>query len=198
MNTDKKFYIIAGCNGAGKTTASHLLLPDLLSTICFINADEIARQLNPQNVSAVAFKAGRIMLQNIEEQLSAGNSFTIETTLASRSYISKMRKAKLLVYNLIILYFWLPNSSLAISRVKRRVKNGGHHIDEYIIRRRYKRSLDYLFDFYIPLVDECVIFNNTIFNYDFIASKFDSKQFIVINQKIWKILNHKNHYSICH
>ncbi len=64
---DKQLYIIAGCNGAGKTTASYTVLPEILNCREFVNADEIAHGLSPFNPGNVAIEAGRLMLQRIEE-----------------------------------------------------------------------------------------------------------------------------------
>ena len=81
----KTLYIIAGCNGAGKTTASFTILPEIWHCTEFVNADEIARGISPFAPDTVAIQAGRIMLQRIDELLEAGVSFSIETTLATRS-----------------------------------------------------------------------------------------------------------------
>ena len=59
-------YLIAGCNGSGKTTASFTVLPEMLNCDEFINADEIARGLSPFNPDRAAFDAGRIMLKKID------------------------------------------------------------------------------------------------------------------------------------
>jgi predicted ABC-type ATPase len=67
--TEKNLYIIAGCNGAGKTTAAFTILPEILLCKEFINADEIARGLSPFQPETVAFEAGRIMLNRIDELL---------------------------------------------------------------------------------------------------------------------------------
>lgn len=64
---EKKLFIISGCNGAGKTTASFNILPDLLDCKEFVNADEIARGLSPFRPESVAIEAGKIMLRRIEE-----------------------------------------------------------------------------------------------------------------------------------
>jgi len=74
-------YIIAGCNGAGKTTASYSVLPDLLECREFVNADEIAKGLSPFNPASVAIEAWKLMLQRIDLLLSQGKTFAIETTL---------------------------------------------------------------------------------------------------------------------
>ncbi len=86
-------YIIAGLNGAGKTTAAEVLLPEVFHTSIFINADMIAAKLSPANPEAAAFKAGRIMLNEIQESLSNWETFAIETTLAIRSYLHLIKQA---------------------------------------------------------------------------------------------------------
>ena len=71
----KNLYIISGCNGAGKTTASYTVLPEVFDCKEFVNADEIARGLSPFNPESVAIEAGRLMLQRIEDLLSKEESF---------------------------------------------------------------------------------------------------------------------------
>lgn len=89
---DKNLYIIAGCNGAGKTTASFTILPEIIDCKEFVNADEIAKGLSPFQPEKVAFEAGRIMLKRIAELLDNLESFAFETTLSTRSYKLKVRK----------------------------------------------------------------------------------------------------------
>jgi predicted ABC-type ATPase len=84
----KELYIIAGCNGAGKTTASFTILPEMLDGKEFVNADEIARGLSPFQPEKVSFKAGRIMLERITDLLESKVNFAFETTLATKSYSS--------------------------------------------------------------------------------------------------------------
>jgi predicted ABC-type ATPase len=97
-NKMPNLYIIAGCNGAGKTTASYIVLPDLLDCNEFVNADNIAAGLSPFNAESVAFEAGRIMLQRINDLLKIGVDFTFDTTLATRSYVSFIKKAQAMDY----------------------------------------------------------------------------------------------------
>ena len=92
--TKPNLYIIAGCNGAGKTTASFTLLPEILDCKEFVNADEIAKGLSPFQPETVAFEAGRIMLHRINELLNEGKSFAFETTLSTKSYKQKIVTAK--------------------------------------------------------------------------------------------------------
>ena len=75
-----KLYIVLGCNGAGKTTASFTILPEILDCNEFVNADEISRGLSPFQPKKVSFEAGRIMLQRIQELLIDNVNFAFETT----------------------------------------------------------------------------------------------------------------------
>lgn len=126
--TPPRLYIIAGCNGAGKTTASFTVLPDALECREFVNADEIARGLSPFNPEEMAIEAGRLMLRRIQQLIAERRTFAIETTLATRSYRNTVRRAHAAGYEVILLFFWLPSPELAISRVAQRVRNGGHNI----------------------------------------------------------------------
>ena len=94
MDSNRQLYIISGCNGAGKTTASYTVLPDVLNCKEFVNADEIARGLSPFNPQSMGIEAGRLMLQRINELLKNRESFSIETTLATRSYTRLVSEAQ--------------------------------------------------------------------------------------------------------
>lgn len=156
----KTLYIIAGCNGAGKTTASYTILPEILKCKEFVNADEIAHGISPFNSENVAFQAGRIMLQRIDELLAAGESFSIETTLATRSWVSLINEAKAQGYVVNLLFFWLNGPELAIQRVAKRVSEGGHDIPKDIIIRRYQRGIDNFFKLYKDVVDSWMLVDN--------------------------------------
>ena len=158
---EKNLFIIAGCNGAGKTTAAYNIMPHVLNVAQFVNADEIARGLSPFNPESVAIEAGRIMLNRIDELLDQNKSLTIETTLATRSYASLIQKAHQKGYNVILLYFWLNSPELAIERVATRVRNGGHNIPADIIRRRYNKSICNLFRIFLPICDVWNIYDNS-------------------------------------
>lgn len=158
---DKMLYIIGGCNGAGKTTASYTVLPDILDCREFVNADEIARGLSPFNPADVAIEAGRLMLKRIEELLAREESFSIETTLATRSYVNLVRRAHNKGYRVTLLFFWLNSPELAIQRVAERVSKGGHDIPEDIIRRRYVSGIQNLFNLYAAEVDAWSIYDNS-------------------------------------
>lgn len=157
----KNLYIISGCNGAGKTTASYTVLPEILNCKEFVNADEIARGLSPFNPSSVAIEAGKLMLQRIEELLKRNETFSIETTLATRSYVNLVKQAQEQGYSVRLLFFWLSTPELAVKRVAERVSKGGHDIPQDIIRRRYVAGINNLFKLFMPIVNYWAIFDNS-------------------------------------
>ncbi|MDE6548521.1 MAG: zeta toxin family protein [Muribaculaceae bacterium] len=153
-------YIIAGCNGAGKTTASFNVLPQILNCREFVNADEIAKGLSPFCPESVAIQAGKLMLERIETLMADGVSFAIETTLATRSYKNLVLKAQEKGYNVSLLFFWLKSPEVACERVKKRVSEGGHNIPVETIFRRYWLGLDNLFRIFMPIVDYWALYDN--------------------------------------
>jgi len=157
----KNLYIISGCNGAGKTTASYTVLPEILNCREFVNADEIARGLSPFNPNSVAIEAGKLMLQRIENLLGRNKTFSLETTLATRSYVNLVRRAQKQGYRVSLLYFWLNSPELAMKRVAERVSKGGHDIPQETIKRRYAAGINNLFKLFMPIVDYWAIFDNS-------------------------------------
>lgn len=184
---EKTIYIIAGCNGAGKTTASFTILPEILDCKVFVNADEIAKGLSPFQPEKVAFEAGRIMLERIESLLNSNISFAFETTLATKIYKSKLENAILNGYNIKLLFFWLPSVEMAINRVAIRVSEGGHNIPTDVIERRYSRGIENLFKIYVPLCDEWAVFDNSDELPDLIARGYSSELFIM-KKDVWNLL----------
>lgn len=155
-------YIIAGCNGAGKTTASMTVLPEVLNCREFVNADEIAKGLSPFKPEDVAVEAGKLMLQRIDYLLVKNETFAIETTLATKSYRQLVQKAKSSGYDVILLFFWLPSPEMAEQRVASRVASGGHNIPRDVIHRRYWRGLQNLFGLFAPIVDSRSLYDNSL------------------------------------
>lgn len=186
----KKLYVIAGCNGAGKTTASYTILPEILDCKEFVNADEIARGISPFQPERVGIEAGRMMLKRINSLLESKESFAFETTLSTRSYVKFVERAKQLGYQVTCLFFWLDSEELAISRVDTRVKEGGHNIPEEVIRRRYKGGLNNFFNLFLPIVDNWLFVNNSGDSYEIIAE--GSLNEITINNVLqWEELKEK-------
>ena len=152
---------LLGANGAGKTTASYAVLPEMLECKEFVNADEIAKGLSPFNPGSVAIEAGRLMLRRIHELIDHGVDFAFETTLATRSYASLIRTAQSKGYYVSLVYFWLNSPELAVGRVQMRVEAGGHNIDQKVVRRRYRSGIKNLFDIYIPVCDYWILLDNS-------------------------------------
>ncbi len=157
----KRLYIIAGCNGAGKTTASFNILPEILACKEFVNADEIARGLSPFQPEKVAVEAGRLMLNRITELMQAGEDFAFETTLSTRSYKNRVLEAQQKGYFVTLIYYWLESPQLAEKRVEFRVQEGGHNIPKEIINRRYVNGIQNLFNIYLDICDYTLIFDNS-------------------------------------
>jgi predicted ABC-type ATPase len=181
-------YIIAGCNGAGKTTASFTILPGLLNCKEFVNADSIAAGLSPFNPESVAIEAGRIMLMRINELLKAGVDFAFETTLATRSYLSLIKEAHALGYEVTLLFIWLDSPKAALQRVARRVAKGGHDIPKDVIERRYYRGISNLITLFIPVVDTWMIVNSTNVVIEPIAEGGIGIGSIISNDYIWAVI----------
>ncbi len=182
-------YIIAGCNGAGKTTASKFLLPEVFYTNIFINADIIAAEINPDHPELAAMKAGRMMLQQIQQRLAAKETFAIETTLATRTYLNLVKQAQLLDYEVRLIFYYLPSTEMAIERVKLRVSKGGHHIPADVIERRYILGIRYFFE-YIKMVDRWHIYENHQTPPVKIAEGQRDKFENIINFDLWEKLKH--------
>jgi predicted ABC-type ATPase len=185
-------YIIAGCNGAGKTTTSYTVLPEMLNCKEFVNADEIARGLSPFQPETVSFQAGRIMLNRIKELLESGKDFGFETTLATRSYVPLIAKAKKKGYSVSLIYFWLESVELAKARVRSRVEKGGHNIPATIIERRYKRGLRNFFTLYKKLPDRWIIYDNSKAIPELVAMGNSPLDSYIYNNELWtKIIGFK-------
>lgn len=178
----KHLYIISGCNGAGKTTASYTVLPEILKVKEFVNADEIARGLSPFNPEGMAIEAGRLMLLRIDELLLKGWDFAIETTLATRSYSRLVQRAQAMGYTVHLMFFWLNSINLAEERVETRVQLGGHNIAKHVIKRRYHLGLHNLFEVFIPIVDEWMIVDNSDLPREMVAEGGIKKEDLIHNK----------------
>lgn len=189
-----KLYVISGCNGAGKTTASYSLLPDLLGCQEFVNSDEFAKSLSPFDPSAASVSASRFMLLRIKYLLARNADFCVETTLATRSLVGIIKEAKDHGYKVTILYFWLNSPELAIQRVHARVAAGGHSIKDEVVRRRYYMGLKYLFNTYIPLCDHWMLVDNSKPPFSVIAEGKQDRIFIKDNEKLDLIKKNLNAY----
>ena len=181
---DKRLYIIAGCNGAGKTTASTRFLPSILNCRQWVNADEIAYGLSPLDPQSVAFQAGRLMLERIQELLSLNETFAIETTLSTRAYRNLVLQAQAMGYQVNLVFFYLPSPQMAICRIAHRVKNGGHFVPDDVVIRRYHRGLKNLKEIFMPIVDQWDIYRYEDNAYILLASGKKGETFDLIDNTI--------------
>ena len=157
----KKIIIIAGPNGAGKTTFAKEFLPAEAQTLRFINADLIAAGLAPFNPESAAFKAGRLMLEEIDECADAGHSFAFETTLSGLVYMKKIAVWQAHGYQVKLWFLSLPSDDIAVSRVALRVLQGGHNIPEDVIRRRFKAGLENFYERYSKVVNSWALYDSS-------------------------------------
>lgn len=158
---NKNVYIIAGPNGSGKTTFAAMFLPDYAKCQNFVNADMIAQGLAPFKPYSAAIKAGKLVLQQIDEFAKRGIDFAFETTLAGKSYVKLFTELKAEGYAVHIFFLWIPSPELAIARIKERVLEGGHDVPIDDVKRRFSRGVTNFFNLYEPLVDSWMLFDNS-------------------------------------
>ena len=153
MPAQRKIIMIAGPNGAGKTTFARAYLPYEPACPIFVNADLIAEGLSPLAPEAAAFRAGRLMLEEIDRHASQGRSFAFETTLAGLGYVRRIRRWRSEGYEVKLIYLPLATPEEAVLRVERRVAQRGHGIPEAVVRRRFGRSVANFRNVYRDLVN---------------------------------------------
>jgi predicted ABC-type ATPase len=132
----KDVVVVGGPNGEGKTTWAYRRLPSTLDIREFVNADEIARGISPLDPEASALAAGRLMIERLNELLSAGHSFAFETTCSGLGHVRLLQRCRAAGYRITLIFLWLPSANIALSRVARRVSRGGHRIPNEVIVRR--------------------------------------------------------------
>ena len=192
MNDNKlNLYIIAGCNGAGKTTASFTVLPEMLDCREFVNADEIARGLSPFYPEGVAIQAGRLMIERVIHLLKEGETFAFETTLSTRSYVKLIQQAQKRGYFVTLLFFSLATPEQAVQRVAKRVSQGGHNIPTDVVYRRFEGGLSNLFNLYMPIVDYWALYDNSNIPTRHIASGEKGKEPQIIDAETFEALRQK-------
>lgn len=181
---EKYIFIIAGANGSGKTTLARELLPEY--GLEFINADEVAREMNPDDMQAVRIQAGKIILRRLDELILRGISFAVETTLSGNFLVKTIKKAKTQGYNVVLIYSFLKSPETCIDRIKVRVSNGGHHIPDEDVMRRYYRSKRNLLYKYCHIVDEWAVYYNGFEGY-IIVMKGELGKVEILNEGLYNL-----------
>jgi len=186
--------IIAGPNGAGKTTFALEYLPHVAGFENFINTDLIASGLSPLSPEKHLLTSSKLFLKKIQEAIKRKESFSFETTLSGKSYIKLVHKLRQDNWIVKLIYLYLPNVNLSISRVSERVKHGGHNIPKKTIIRRYPRSLNNLVNYYAKLCNSTICIDNSNQNQEVIFSQvFENR--IIENQCIYNNLLKNSTYA---
>ena len=160
MPDEPTIYLIGGSNGAGKTTFAKAFLPYEVRCLRFLNADEIARGLSPLDPSLAAFKAGRLLLNELHAAIAQQESFALESPLSGRTYVALLRAAREQGYEIELHYLWISAPQTALARVRQRVRLGGHHVPEADVRRRFHRSLQHFVEHYATLATRWTLWDN--------------------------------------
>ena len=184
---NKNVYIIAGPNGSGKTTFAKMFLPDYVKCPNFVNADLIAQGLSPFEPRSAAIKAGRLVLQQIQEFAERGVDFAFETTLSGKTYVRLLSELKARNYALHLFFLWIPSPELAIARIKDRVREGGHNVPAEDVRRRFARGIHNFFNLYEPLLDSWMMFDNSKAKPVLIAKRRNGHR-KVVKEELFKII----------
>lgn len=184
--TAPTFVILSGPNGAGKTTFAQHNLQSFIEAGTFLNADEMARAVRPDNVEAAAIRAARDMLDARQALVERGVSFCVETTLATRTLLSFVKTAHDSGYASRLLFLFTPFPQLNEMRVKQRVMAGGHNIDTDTIRRRHMRGLQLLADYW-DVCSEAIVFDATTRQPSEVVRK-DPSGFRIASVERWKML----------
>jgi predicted ABC-type ATPase len=158
---DKKIVIIAGPNGAEKTTFAREFLPNEASCPVFVNADLIAAGIAPFQPESVAFRAGRPMLEELARYATEGRSFAFETTLSDLTYARMIDRWRQDGYVVKLIFLSLSSADEAVARVAMRVRQGGNNIPTDTIRRRFDAGLFHLRETYRSRVDIWQLFDNS-------------------------------------
>jgi predicted ABC-type ATPase len=184
----KDVVVIGGPNGAGKTTWAYRRLDPTVKIREFVNADEIARGISPLDPEASAIAAGRLMLDRLNELVSAGHSFAFETTCSGRGHVRLLKQCRTVGYQITLIFLWLPSADVALSRVARRISRGGHRIPDEVVVRRYSAGLRNMCHLYVPLADRALIYDNSDNSTVLIASRRLNEQFVVHDRARWALI----------
>ncbi|MBI2118045.1 MAG: zeta toxin family protein [Elusimicrobia bacterium] len=186
MKNNPVVYVIAGANGAGKTTFALKFLPEIATTE-FVNADLIASGVSPLDPESAMTQAGKLFLNRIQDLIQKRKSFSFETTLSGRSYLRLFKALRKLNYKLFLFFLWVPNVELSLKRIDERVKKGGHNVPEQVVRRRFKKGLNHLFGIYKELFDSILILDNST-EYPELVALIAKGKAEIFNHKLFNVI----------
>ena len=156
-----RIFIIAGPNGAVKTTFAREYLPNEADCPVFVNADLIAAGLAPFDPAKAAIAAGRLMFKELKRHANNRHSFAFETTLSGISYSKMIPEWQRIGFVVKMIFLQLNSADDAVNRVAQRVRHGGHDIPEKTIRRRFIKGMANFNNVYAPIVDSWTLYNNS-------------------------------------
>ena len=184
----RNIYIIAGSNGSGKTTFAKSFLPEYANCLNFVNSDLIAQGLSPFSPQAAAMRAGRLVLEQINDLAKKGSDFGFETTLSGKFYINRLKELKRNGYFLHLFFLWVSTPDLAIARIRDRVADGGHHVPSQDVRRRFFRGAHNFLNFYRPLLDSWMLLDNSSVIPKLIAKEV-GENMTIINENLFTTIS---------
>lgn len=181
----KTLYILAGANGSGKSTIAKELLP--AENISYVNADDIARELCPEDMQKMRIRAGKEVYFRIAELVQSGKSFALESTLSGIGHLKTIALAKQNGYKVVIVYTFVDAPSDCLARIQSRVQNGGHPVpDEDVIRRFYRSKYNF-WNKYAPLADYWVLYYNGGMEISLTAAKKGNDEVEIISENLYTI-----------
>ena len=172
MSERKQLWVLAGGNGAGKTTFFDKFLGP--KELAFINADILAARLDADNAEASSYKAAKLAEELRMHLLRLGQSFCFETVFSHPSKIDFLGKAKSLDYEITLIYIHLQTNELNQARVAQRVSQGGHNVPAEKIINRIPRTLCNVKQA-LSLVDYAKLYDNSSQNQPFSSVAFLNK-----------------------
>ena len=158
MTERKQLWILAGGNGAGKSTFYRTQLAPL--GLPFINADILAKELYPQSPEKHSYDAAKLATEMRFRLLHEGRSFCFETVFSHPSKIDFVAQAKVLGYEIIMVFIHLDTVSLNQARIAQRMSEGGHNVPDEKVASRIPRLLQNIKKT-LPLCDQVYILNNS-------------------------------------
>ena len=181
--------MLAGPNGAGKSTSAARLLHGALAVEEFVNADTIAQGLSAYRPEAAAVAAGRVMLERLRFLARERRDFAFETTLAGRGHARWLQGLRSSGYRAHLIFLALPDPDLAVARVAERVRQGGHHVPEDVVRRRFAGGLGNLFACYPDVVDSWQVYDNAdLTGHRLIAARAAGTAVVIADPNAWENL----------
>ena len=157
---NKSFYLFAGVNGVGKTTLFNAMNGNVKKSFR-INSDEIVREIGKWNSEIDQVKAAKIAIGLRNECMEKGNSFNEETTLTGKTILKLIDKVREKNYQLHLFYVGVGSPDISKERIKKRVADGGHHILDEVVDKRYKESLKN-FEKILKKFDNVVVYDNSV------------------------------------